>query len=160
MTTTEAPEVQRTVTVPLPVAEAFRVFTEQFDLIKPREHNLMDSPVARTVMEVRAGGRVYDVAEDGGECVWGEVLAVEPPQLLRFSWLIGPTWQIQDRENASEVEVRFAAAGAGSTLVTLRHSKLDQHGPGWQSMPASLGGEGGWPVYLQRYADLAAQGGR
>lgn len=160
MTTTTHPEVHRTVTVPLPVAAAFRVFTEQFDLIKPREHNLMASPVARTVMEARPGGRVYDIAESGEECVWGEVLAVEPPGLLRFAWLIGPAWQVQDRSNASEVEVCFTPEGDESTLVSLRHSQLERHGPGWADLPTSLGGSNGWPIYLQRYVDLAIQGGR
>jgi|SRR5579875_333034 uncharacterized protein YndB with AHSA1/START domain len=152
--TTTTPEVVRTVTVPLPVDDAFRIFTEQFDLIKPREHNLMQVPVARTVMEVRPGGRILDEAEDGTQCVWGEVIAVEPPDLLRFAWLIGPDWQVQDRENASEVEVRFTPDGDG-TLVSLRHFRLEQHGPGWQSMPEALGGDGGWPLYLARFAQLA-----
>lgn len=152
MTTT--PEVLRTVTVPLPVEQAFRMFTEQFDRIKPRDHNLMEVPVARTVMEVRPGGRILDEAEDGTQCVWGEVLAVEPPGLLRFAWLIGTDWQIQPRENASEVEVRFTPDGDG-TLVSLRHFRLDQHGPGAGSMPAALGGDNGWPVYLGRFAELA-----
>lgn len=158
--TTTTPEVLRTVTVPLPVAEAFRVFTEQFDLIKPREHNLMRSPVARTVMEVRPGGRIFDEAENGEQCAWGEVLAVESPTLLRFAWLIGPDWRVQDRENASEVEVRFTSDGADATQVELRHFKLDQHGPGWESLPDSLGGANGWPLYLQRYADLVATSAR
>lgn len=156
--TTTTPEVVRTVTVPLPVDQAFRMFTEQFDLIKPREHNLMDVPIARTVMDVRPGGEIRDEAQDGTQCVWGEVLAVEPPALLRFSWLIGPTWEVQPRENASEVEVRFTAEGEGSTRVALRHFKLDRHGPGWESLPVSLGGEGGWPLYLQRFVDLARAG--
>lgn len=153
--TTTTPEVVRTVTVPLPVDAAFRMFTEQFDLIKPREHNLMQVPVARTVMEVRPGGRIFDEAADGTQCVWGEVLAVEPPDVLRFAWLIGPDWQVQARENGSEVEVRFTPDDGG-TLVSLRHFRLDRHGPGWASLPDALGGEGGWPVYLARFADLAS----
>lgn len=156
--TTTTPEVVRTVTVPLPVDQAFAMFTEQFDLIKPREHNLMDVPIARTVMEVRPGGQIRDEAQDGTRCVWGEVLAVEPPELLRFAWLIGPTWQVQPHENASEVEVRFTPAGDGSTLVSLRHFKLDQHGPGWESLPESLSSEGGWSLYLQRFVELTGVG--
>lgn len=152
---TTTPEVQRTVTVPVPPAEAFRVFTEQFDLIKPREHNLMSRPIVRTVMEVEPGGRIFDEADDGQRCVWGEVLEIQPPALLRFAWLIGPDWRVQDRENASEVEVRFTADGDGATRVALRHFRLEQHGPGWQSLPEALGSGDGWPVYLQRYAALA-----
>ena len=35
----------RTVTVDAPVEVAFRVFVEQFDQVKPREHNLLGAPV-------------------------------------------------------------------------------------------------------------------
>lgn len=149
------PEVHRSVSVPLPVAEAFRVFTEQFDLIKPREHNLMSRPVVSTVMEVRPGGRIFDRADDGTECVWGEVLYVEPPNLLRFAWLIGSDWQVQGKENASEVEVRFTANGPDRTDVRLHHHHLDRHGPAWASLVTALDGDNGWPLYLQRYAALA-----
>lgn len=149
-----APEVVRTITVPLDQTDAFRLFTEQFDLIKPREHNLLAVPVAETVMEVVPGGRILDRGTDGSECVWGEVVTFEPPALLRFSWFIGPNWQVQGRENASEVEVRFTPDGERRTLVELRHHHLDRHGPGWEHVHGGVAGDNGWPIYLRRFADL------
>ena len=52
----------------VPIDEAFRVFTERFGDFKPREHNLMSSPIAETVFEGKVGGHIYDRAEDGSEC--------------------------------------------------------------------------------------------
>lgn len=146
--------VVRAVTVPLAVETAFRVFVEQFDAIKPREHNLLAVPISETVMEASPGGRILDRGIDGTECVWGEVRAVEQPTLLRFAWFIGPDWQIQPAENASEVEVRFSADGPAHTLVELEHRHLDRHGPGWEVVRQAVHGDAGWPLYLFRYVDL------
>ncbi len=143
------------VTVEAPLERAFRVFVEQFDKIKPREHNMLAADVAETVLEPRVGGRVYDRGVDGSECQWGEVLAFEPPDRLHFSWLIGVTWQPEtDRSRASEVEVRFTAEGPERTRVELEHRHLDRHGDGWEGMRAGVDAEDGWPLYLRRYADL------
>jgi uncharacterized protein YndB with AHSA1/START domain len=136
-------------------AQAFAAFTERMGEIKPREHNLLDSPIVSTTFEQRVGGHIVDRAEDGSECRWARVLAFEPPDRLVFSWDIGPTWQLEtDPENASEVEVRFVAAGPDSTRVELEHRHLDRHGPGWPSARDGVDGAQGWPLYLTRYADL------
>src|SRR5687768_1602978 len=103
-------EVSFAIEVAVPVDHAFRVFTEQFDSIKPREHNLLAVDIAETVLEAKPGGAVYDRGVDGTVCVWGRVLDVEPPHRLVFAWLISPQWQIEEQEDrASEVEVRFSA---------------------------------------------------
>ena len=48
MTETER-VVRRDVVVHAPREKAFAVFTERFGDIKPREHNIMRSPIAETV---------------------------------------------------------------------------------------------------------------
>jgi uncharacterized protein YndB with AHSA1/START domain len=155
MTETATAQVRKQITVEAPLETAFKVFTEGFGDFKPREHNLLDVPIAETVFEPRIGGHIYDRGEDGSECRWARVLAFEPPDRVVFSWDIGPTWQLEpDPENASEVEVRFVAAGAGRTRVELEHRNIDRHGPGWQAVADGVNGEGGWPLYLERYAAL------
>jgi len=145
------------VTVEAPLERAFRVFVEQFDKIKPREHNLLAVDVAETVLEPRAGGRIYDRGVDGSECQWAEVLAYEPPDRLSFSWLIDVTWRPEaDPSRASEVEVRFSAETPERTRVELEHKHLDRHGDGWEGMRDGVEGADGWPLYLRRYADLVA----
>ncbi len=141
------------VTVDVPVAHAFAVFTEHFDRIKPREHNLLPVPIERTVLEPRAGGTIYDIGTDGSTCTWARVLAYEPPHRLLFSWDISPQWQIEpDPARTSEVEIRFIAEAPERTRVLLEHRNLDRHGEGWESF-IGLGGGNGWPLYLARYRD-------
>lgn len=153
--TSDQTEVRHEVVVKGAPAAAFAAFTERFDEIKPREHNLMDSPIVSTTMEPRVGGAVVDRSEDGSECRWGRVLAFDPPDRLVFSWDIGPTWQLEaDPANASEVEVTFTAEGEDRTRVALVHRHLDRHGPGWPSLRDGVDDARGWPLYLARYADL------
>ncbi|MFF5076791.1 SRPBCC family protein [Actinoplanes sp. NPDC000266] len=157
MTETSAPTVQRQIVVKAPVERAFEVFTKRFGDVKPREHNLLSSPLVETVFEARVGGNIYDRAEDGTECRWARVLVFEPPTRIVFSWDIGPQWTIEsDLANASEVEVRFIAEGPGQTRVELEHRHIDRHGPGWQSLRDGVNHDEGWPLYLKRYAALFA----
>lgn len=155
--TTEARDtsVRIQIVVAAPVERAFRVFTEQFDRIKPREHNMLGVPIAETVFEPRVGGHVYDRGVDGSECRWARVLAYEPPHRVVISWDISPQWQIEtDLEKTSEVEIRFVPESPDRTRVELEHRNLDRHGAAWESMRHGVESEGGWPLYLQRYASL------
>jgi len=67
--------VRQSIVVPVPIGVAFEVFTEQFDRIKPREHNVLSVEIAETVFERRVGGYLYDRGVDGSECRWARVLA-------------------------------------------------------------------------------------
>jgi uncharacterized protein YndB with AHSA1/START domain len=146
--------IHASVTVNAPIERAFKVFTEDFDRIKPREHNMLGVDIAETIFERHEGGHIYDRGVDGSECRWARVLAYEPPDRVVFSWDISPRWQIEtDLEKTSEVEIRFTAEGEGRTRVDLEHRHLDRHGDGWESERDGVAGEGGWPLYLQRYAD-------
>jgi len=150
-----AEPVRLQIVVDAPVERAFRVFTEKFDAIKPRDHNLLAVPIAETVFERRVGGHLYDRGVDGSECRWARVLAYEPPNRVLLSWDISPRWQIEtDPEKTSEWEVRFTAETPHRTRVELEHRKLDRHGDGWQGVRDGVAGDQGWPLYLQRYADL------
>ena len=147
--------VRAQVIVDAPVDRAFRVFTEQFDKIKPREHNMLAVDIAETVLEPRVGGRIYDRGVDGSECQWARVLAFEPPDRIVFSWDISPRWQIEtDPEKFSEVEVRFVAESPDRTRVELEHRNLDRHGDGWQAARDGVAADDGWPLYLRRFAGL------
>jgi uncharacterized protein YndB with AHSA1/START domain len=149
--------VRRQVVVDAPIDRAFAVFVERFGDFKPKEHNLLGTEIVETRFEPRVGGHIYDRAADGSECRWARVLAYEPPNRVVFSWDISPQWQIEaDESNASEVEVRFVAEGPTRTRLVLEHRNLDRHGPGWESVRDGVGEDGGWPLYLARYADLIA----
>jgi uncharacterized protein YndB with AHSA1/START domain len=113
--------------------------------------------IAETVFEPRVGGHLYDRGVDDSECRWARVLAYEPPNRVVISWDISPHWQIEtDLQKTSEVEVRFIAETPDRTRVELEHRKLDRHLDGWESLREGVDGDGGWPLYLQRYAELFA----
>ena len=148
-----ATSVRHAIAVQAPIERAFRVFTEEFDRVKPREHNMLGVEIAETVFESHVGGHIFDRGVDGTEFHWARVLAFEPPHRLVFSWDIGARWQLEsDLERTSEVEVRFIAESAERTRVELEHRNLDRHGTGWEGMRGAVDGEDGWPLYLRRYA--------
>lgn len=152
-TATADTAVRVEVTVGVPVDHAFRVFTERFDEIKPREHNLLAVPVERTVLEPRVGGTIHDIGTDGSVCAWSRVLAYDPPDRLVISWDISPTWQREpDPARASEIEICFVAEGPERTRVVLEHRHLDRHGPGWEGF-RRLDEATGWPLYLERFRE-------
>jgi uncharacterized protein YndB with AHSA1/START domain len=152
--------VRMQIVVEVPIERAFRVFTEDFGSFKPPEHNLLGVEIAETVFEPRVGGHLYDRGVDGSECRWARVLAFEPPNRVVISWDISPQWQIETNlEKTSVVEVRFTSEGPERTRVEVEHRNLDRHGEGWEATREGVGGEGGWPLYLQRFAELLAKEG-
>jgi uncharacterized protein YndB with AHSA1/START domain len=151
----DAAVVRRSVTVEAPIERAFSVFTERFGDFKPPEHNLLGVPIAETVFEPRVGGHIYDRGTDGSECRWARVLAFEPPDRVVVSWDISPYWQIEtDLGHTSEVEVRFVAETPQRTRLELEHRNIERHGPGWEGVRDGVADDGGWTLYLDRYADL------
>jgi len=157
-TTEQASPIRLQITVDVPQEHAFRVFTEQFDQIKPHEYNLLPVEVEETVFETHVGGHVYDRGVDGSECRWARVLAFEPPTRFVISWDIDARWQLEsDVDRTSEVEVRFVALGDEQTRVELEHRHLERHGEGWQGYRNGLENKGGWPVFLERFRALAAE---
>ncbi|MGV3758806.1 MAG: SRPBCC family protein [Actinomycetota bacterium] len=161
MSQTDETTVRREVTVAAPVERAFAAFTERFGDFKPKEHNLLGAPIAETTFEPHVGGHIVDRAEDGTECRWARILAYDPPERVVFSWDISPRWQLEaDGANASEVEVRFIAEGPDRTRVELEHRHLDRHGPGWEGVREGVAGDGGWPTYLARYAEVVTAAAR
>jgi len=157
-TTPQATAVTAETVVDVPLERAFRVFIEDFDRIKPRDHNLLNVDIEETILEPRVGGNIYDRGVDGTECRWARVLAFEPPHRLLFSWDISPYWQLEtDPDRTSEVEVLFTELGPSRTRVQLEHRHLERHGDGWETERETVGGKDGWPLYLSRYAEATAQ---
>jgi uncharacterized protein YndB with AHSA1/START domain len=147
--------IRSSIVVEAPIEQAFSVFTEDFGSFKPREHNMLGVEIAETIFEPRVGGHLYDRGIDGSECRWARVLAYEPPNRVAFSWDISPHWQIEtDAEKTSEVEVRFISEAPERTRVELEHRNLDRHGAGWEGLREGVDSGDGWPLYLERYAEL------
>ncbi len=153
MTTTKiaiAP-VTKTLIVNAAQAHAFDVFTAGIDRWWPRSHSLSPSPLVKSVIEPRLGGRWYTVHEDGNECVVGHMLVWEPPSRLVFSWAINAQWK-PDAAIGSEVEVTFTPDGPNTTRLQLEHRKFEPLGQeGGQRMRDGVGGPGGWGSILELF---------
>ena len=152
---TEPTTVTSSIEVAASLQRAFEVFTRDFGAFKPATHNLLAVPIAETVVETHPGGHIIDRGTDGSECRWARILAFEPPDRLMFSWDISPHWSIEsDPARSSEVEVTFTALAEDRTRVVIEHRHLDRHGDGWIDVREGVSTGEGWPLYLDRYADL------
>ena len=128
---------------------AFRVFTEEIGAWWPLTEGFSfhaGHGPKDIFIEGRVGGRFYERFNDGTEFEVGRVTSFEPPRAVAFTWK-APSW-----EAATEVEVRFIADGAGTT-VTLEHR-------GWEAGPnmqrEGKGYEDGWNTVLAKYSSRAS----
>ena len=158
-TQAQATTIRTEIVVDAPADRAFRLFTERFDRIKPREHNMLAVDIAESVFEPRAGGRVFDRGVDGSECQWGRVLAYEPPKRIVFTWDISPMWQIEsDLGKTSEVEVRFISDGPDADQGRARAPQPRPPRRRMGSTREGVSGDQGWPLYLERFAAAVTSG--
>lgn len=149
------PDISGTITVSVPVEQAFQVFTSSFGTWWPREYHIGQAEMAEAILEPGEGGRWYERGTDGSECDWGRVLVWEPPQRLVVTWQINGQWQYDpDPGHASEIEVRFTAEGPGQTVVELEHRLLDRLAGGEAIRGMILSG-GGWTAILEQFAKAA-----
>lgn len=143
--------IRKTFTVRAGREKAFKVFTEGLDRWWPRSHTIGETPLKQAVLEPRLGGRWYGLSEAGVEDIWGEVLAWEPPARLVLAWRISGEWKC-DPTVHTEVEVRFADQGDGTTRVEFEHRMLENLGAGAGQAVEAMGG--GWVMILGRFKDV------
>jgi uncharacterized protein YndB with AHSA1/START domain len=155
-TASTTPSIGNTVTVGVPVEQAFRVFTHSFTTWWPPQYHIGQADMAEAILEPREGGRWYERGVDGSECDWGRVLTWEPPHRLVVTWQINGQWQFDpDPMHASEIEVRFTADGPEQTTVELEHRLLDRLVAG-QAVRDAISGGGGWSAILELFAKATA----
>lgn len=148
-TITVAP-VRKTLQVKASQTRAFDVFTARFGDWWPRTHHIGKAEMKTGVMESHAGGRWYEVGEDGSQCDWGRVLAWEPPQRIVLNWQLNAQWQF-DASLHTEVEVRFIAESADVTRVEFEHRLLENMGAQAEQVRTSVDSPGGWSAILANY---------
>lgn len=153
-TITIAP-VSKTITVNASQARAFDVFTNGLDRWWPKGHGIGASPLTKSIIEPRKGGRWYTTHEDGSEVTVGRMRVWDAPNRIVFSWEVGADWKSEpDASLASEVEVRFIAEGPGTTRVELEHRDFERMG---ETGGAKMRGDvnGGWPGLLALFGKEA-----
>lgn len=135
--------IEKSLTLPIPPAEAFRRFTDELGAWWPLEsHSVAQGTVAFE------DGVILERAGDARHR-WGEVTAWEPPGRLAFTWHPG-----RPAETAQTIEARFEAEGEG-TRLTLMHGGWERYGDGAERMRAQYGP--GWDFVLGRFSTHAAR---
>ena len=145
--------IRKTVSVKAAPERAFRVFTADMTRWWHPDHHLGKSPLKSAVVEPRAGGRWYEIDEDGTECNWGKVLVWEPPARVVFAWQLTAEWKY-DPEFITEIEVRFIPDGTG-TRVELEHRHIERYAERAEAVRALLDAPEGWTLGMTRFAAIA-----
>jgi len=140
---TSVEAVRKSLAVNCRVERAFEVFTREIGSWWPLHTYAIADDITEVVFEEQVGGRVYEKHGDGSEGDWGKVLAWEPPHMFAMAWSPG-----SDPEQATRLEVRFAAEGEG-TRVDLEHT-------GWEilaerAQDSRNSYDGGWVTVLDCY---------
>jgi uncharacterized protein YndB with AHSA1/START domain len=146
--------VRRAVTVNAAPEKAFAVFTRDMGRWWPASHHIGKATLKDAIIEPRAGGRWYEIGDDGSECDWGKVLAWEPPTRVVLAWQLTLNFEF-DPNFQSEVEVNFVDLGDGRTRVELEH-RLEPYGADAPAVAESVGSPGGWQAILDQYAQAAS----
>lgn len=131
-----------------PVEHAFATWTAAIDRWWPADHTVAGTTDLVVTLEPGVGGRIYERSPDGTERDWGEVTVWEPPGRLGYLWHLK-----RDRADATEVEIRFVAAGAGRTRVEIEHRGWERLGAGgvdWRDRNV-----GGWSTLLPHFVEHA-----
>jgi len=142
--------VRKTITVKATPARAFEVFTANMGRWWLHTHSIGAAPMQDVVIEPRAGGRWYELGEDGSQCEWDKVLAWEPPRRVLLAWQIGGDWKY-DAALITEVEVIFIP-DAGGTRVELEHRHLERMGAAAEAARQAVDSPGGWSGLLSAFA--------
>jgi|SRR5579864_2530686 len=145
--------VRRTITVAATQQRAFEVFTAQFGSWWPREYQIGPAPMVDFILEGKAGGRWYELDQDGTQCDTGHILVFEPPHRVVLAWQLNDRWQYDpDPSHASEVEIRFVAEGPSHTRVELEHRGFERHGAAADAVRDSMDSPDGWTAVLEIFA--------
>lgn len=147
---TAAP-IRKTLRVRASQEKAFRVFADGMGGWWLKNHSLLKSPQRDVVIEPRAGGRWYEVGEDGSEQLWGKVLAWEAPERVVLAWQLNAEWRY-DPDFETTVEVRFTR-DEDHTIVDFEHRDLDRFGERAAEVRGDYetGMDGGWGELLGGY---------
>ena len=150
-----AAAIRKTIDVKAPVDKAFSVFAAGMGQWWHKEHSIAQgTKQVDVVIEPRAGGRWYEVGDDGSEHQWGKVIAYDPPHRLVLAWQLNRDFDY-DSELETTVEVRFEETADG-TRVLFEHRDLERMGEGTVELLEGM--DGGWGMLLGLFKNAAEKG--
>jgi uncharacterized protein YndB with AHSA1/START domain len=122
-----------------------------------KSHSLVAAGQKDVIIEPRAGGRWYEIGNDGVEQPWGRVVAFEAPARLHLIWSLNGEWAY-DPAFETSVEVTFTADG-DQTIVAFEHRDLDRYGENADAIRGAdeSGMDGGWGELLAGFQRAAEQ---
>lgn len=120
--------------------QSFELWTTHTSTWWPTTHTVSAQPGVEIIIEPGVGGRIYERTPHGDEHDWGQITRWEPPHRMAYRWHLR-----QDRADATEVEISFAADERDGTVVSIEHrgwERLGAHGSerrqqnqhGWSSL--------------------------
>lgn len=133
-------DISKTIIVPVPGAEAFRIFTEQpMEWVPPTHRYLPDASLI--AFEPGVGGRFFERNPAGAEAVHGTITEWDPPARLTMTWRVAENWQpITHDDDASFIVLTFNEISPDSTEVVLTHTGFERHGAGAPAIRALVDG--------------------
>jgi uncharacterized protein YndB with AHSA1/START domain len=142
MNRTLAP-VLRTVVVRCSAEHAFTVFTQQIGSWWPMgSHSVFPGDGSTVTMD---DTQIVERAPDGRMDVWGEILLLDPPSELVFTWHPG-------RPEGPDTIVRVTFRPEGeATRVDLEHSGWEVFGDDAAERRSGYADLEGWPLVLEQF---------
>ena len=148
--------VMHSVQVKIPPAQAFELLATRMGQWWPQGRTIGRSPHADIVLEPWEGGRWFERDAEGVETRWGKVLAWQPPERLLLGWQLNRSFTY-DPDTLTEVELTFAPAEGGGTIVTLEHRNLERYGADAAEVAGKV--RGGWATRLAEFVAFATAAG-
>jgi uncharacterized protein YndB with AHSA1/START domain len=150
--------IRKTLRVKASQQKAFDTFAGNMGSWWLKTHSLLGSTQKDVVIEPRAGGRWYEIGEDGSEKTWGKVIAWDAPNGLTLAWQLDAEWSYQEGFETT-VEARFTPDG-DHTIVEFEHRDLDRFGDKAEAVRGDYdtGMDGGWQQLLDNYQAVAEAG--
>jgi uncharacterized protein YndB with AHSA1/START domain len=154
-------QIAHHVVVEVGTADAFEAFTAHLGAWWPLGYTFSGPDFADAAIEPRVGGVWFERNRAGEKLSWGEVRTYAPGEGLVLAFAIGADRKPVSNDAASEVEVRFPAAGPGQTRVEIEHRDFRRHGEGAEKLRTGMDSAQGWPLILaelRRWIDARPAG--
>ena len=150
--------IRRTLRLRASPEKAFDTFAAGMGGWWIKGHSLLKSPQRDVVIEPRAGGRWYEIGEDGSEQDWGKVLDYARPERVVLIWQLNADFDY-DPGFETTVELRFTPDG-DHTVVDFEHRDLERYGERAAQVRGDYesGMDGGWGELLAGYQRCAEAG--
>ena len=140
------PPIRREMFLRAPKSAVFGCFTDDIARWWPFASHSVFGDGSRVAFEP---GALVEEGPSGERSVWAEVVAFEPPHLIRLNWHAG-----QPVDQATDVVITFSERDGG-TLLALEHSGWERRANGAEMRE---GYQSGWGIVLGRLAEHVEAG--